>query len=248
MPGKEMNIKSRKKTSRLNGLRERAGGLKKRADSSIKSGKKKPDAGRDRQVTGKTGKDSGTQLWQLFAAFFRIGILTFGGGYAMLPMFRRECVERYGWVTDEEMLDLYAISQCTPGIIAVNAATYIGYKERKVRGSVASTAGVVTPSLIIICLVASILKKFISHPVVAHAFAGIRIAVCALLITTVITLVQKGVKDIPTALIGLAALAVALYTPVPLVVIVILAGLAGYLISLIPKAEQDLSNKKGGRS
>ena len=225
MSGKDMTIKSRKKT----------GGTK-------SAGRRARPAARSKAVS------SDTRLWHLFSAFFRIGILTFGGGYAMLPMFRRECVERYGWVTDEEMLDLYAISQCTPGIIAVNAATYIGYKERKARGSAAATAGVVAPSVIIICLVASILKKFINYPVVAHAFAGIRIAVCALLITTVITLVKKGVKDIPTALIGFAALAMALYTPVPLVVIVILAGLAGYVISLIPRIGQDVSDKKGGQS
>ena len=179
--------------------------------------------------------DRTTRLIDLFTAFFRIGILTFGGGYAMLPMFRRECVERYGWVTDEEMLDLYAVSQCTPGIIAVNAATYIGYKERNIRGAVAATLGVVTPSVVIICLVASILKRYISHPVVAHAFAGIRVVVCALLVTTVITLLRKSVRDLPCAVISLAAFALALLTPVPLVLIVIAAGLAGDVISRVRK-------------
>lgn len=179
--------------------------------------------------------DQTTRLTDLFAAFFRIGVLTFGGGYAMLPMFRRECVERYSWVTDEEMLDLYAISQCTPGIIAVNAATYIGYKERKARGAVAATLGVVTPSVVIICLVASILKRYITHSVVAHAFAGIRIVVCALLVTTVITLLRKSVRNVPCAVIALAAFGLALFTPVPLVLIVIAAGLAGYVISRVQK-------------
>ena len=88
-----------------------------------------------------------TTLWQLYTAFFRIGILTFGGGLAMLPMFRRECVERYHWVEDDELLDLYAISQCTPGIIAVNSATYIGCKMRKTKGSIVATLGVISPSV-----------------------------------------------------------------------------------------------------
>lgn len=193
--------------------------------------------------------DQTTRLSDLFGAFFRIGILTFGGGYAMLPMFRRECVERYQWVTDEEMLDLYAVSQCTPGIIAVNAATYMGYKERGTHGSVAATLGVVTPSVVIICLVASILKRFITHPVVAHAFAGIRVVVCALLITTVITLLRKSVKDISGALIALAAFALALLTPVPLVLIVIAAGVAGYVISRVRKGPPaDAGHEEGGPS
>ena len=178
-----------------------------------------------------TKKPQVTSLWDLYRAFFRIGILTFGGGLAMLPMFRRECVERYHWVTDEELLDLYAISQCTPGIIATNSATYIGYKMRKTRGSIAATLGVVSPSVIIICLIATVLKQFITYPVVQHAFAGIRIAVCAMLLMTAITVARKGIKDIPGVVIFIAAFLVACFTPVPMVLVVVFAGVTGYVLS-----------------
>lgn len=194
----------------------------------------------DHQAHDNPGK---TTLFQLYASFFRIGIMTFGGGLAMLPMFRRECVNRYHWVSDEEMLDLYAISQCTPGIIAVNAATYIGFKMRRVKGSCAATAGVVSPSVIIICLVASLLKKFIVYPVVQHAFTGIRIAVCAMLITTAVTIARKGINGISGIVLFLAGFALALFTPMPLVVIVILAGLAGFVLSRITGSSKD---GKGG--
>ena len=162
-----------------------------------------------------------TTLWQLYTAFFRIGILTFGGGLAMLPMFRRECVERYHWVEDDELLDLYAISQCTPGIIAVNSATYIGCKMRKTKGSVVATLGVISPSVIIICVIAALLKQFVTYPVVQHAFAGIRVAVCAMLIMTAVTVV--------------GGFALACFTPIPLVLIVVLAGVIGFVLSRVKK-------------
>ena len=133
-------------------------------------------------------------LLDLALSFFRVGILTFGGGYAMLPMLRREVVERHGWVTDEELLDCYAIGQCTPGVIAVNTATFVGYKVNKVTGSVVATAFVVLPSLIIISVIALFLRHFTENVYVKYAFAGIRVAVAVLVVDAVIKLYQKGVK------------------------------------------------------
>ena len=133
-------------------------------------------------------------LLDLALSFFRVGILTFGGGYAMLPMLRREVVERHGWVTDEELLDCYAIGQCTPGVIAVNTATFVGYKVKKVTGSVVATAFVVLPSLIIISVIALFLRHFAENVYVKYAFAGIRVAVAVLVVDAVIKLYQKGVK------------------------------------------------------
>ena len=124
------------------------------------------------------------KLAELYVSFFKIGGLTFGGGLAMLPMLQREVVQKHGWCTEEELLDIYAIGQCTPGIIAVNTATYVGYKQAGFIGGVSGTLGMVSPSLIIICLVASILNNFIHMPVVLHALAGIRIVVCALMLNT----------------------------------------------------------------
>ena len=109
------------------------------------------------------------KLWELYITFLRIGGLTFGGGMAMLPMLKKEVVEKKGWSTEEELLDIYAIGQCTPGIIAVNTSTYIGYEQAGICGGICGTLGMVTPSLIIITLVATILNRFITEPMVIHA-------------------------------------------------------------------------------
>ena len=124
----------------------------------------------------------------LFLVFARIGGLTFGGGYAMLPMLKKEVVENRGWATEEELLDYYAIGQCTPGIIAVNTATFIGFKKKKILGGVAATLGVVFPSLVIITIITLFLRNFAQIEIVRHAFAGIRVCVCVLILDAIISL------------------------------------------------------------
>jgi len=136
-----------------------------------------------------------TSLSTLFAAFFRIGILTFGGGYAMLPMLERECVDKYGWTTRETLLDYFAISQCTPGVIAVNTATFVGSNERGAIGAAAATLGVITPSFLIILIIATLLNNFAHIAAVQHAFNGIRVAVAVLILNTVIKLFRTNVKS-----------------------------------------------------
>ena len=126
------------------------------------------------------------ELFDLFWTFCKIGALTFGGGYAMLPIIQREIVENKKWSTEKEILDYYAVGQCTPGVIAVNTATFIGYKLRGITGGIIATIGVVFPSLIIILTIASFLQNFADMAIVQSAFAGIRVAVGALKITTVI--------------------------------------------------------------
>lgn len=133
-------------------------------------------------------------LLQLFTAFFRIGLFTFGGGYAMLPMLQREVQERHNWVTEEEILDYYAIGQCTPGVIAVNTATFIGTKLAGALGGAVATFAVIAPSLIIITLISSVLRSFSEYTIVQNAFAGIRVAVAALVVSSVWKLYRKGVK------------------------------------------------------
>lgn len=130
----------------------------------------------------------------LVVTFFKIGIMTFGGGYAMLPMIQREVVEKRGWATEAEILDYYAIGQCTPGVIAVNTATFIGDKRKGVLGGFLATFGVVLPSLIIISLIASVLTRFAEIEVVQHALAGIRVAVVVLVGFSVWKLIKSGVK------------------------------------------------------
>lgn len=132
---------------------------------------------------------------ELFAAFFRIGLFTFGGGYAMLPLLERECVEKKKWTSREELLDYFAIGQCTPGIIAVNTATFVGCKEKGFWGGLSATLGVVAPSVIIISLIAALLSNFARIPAVINAFAGIRVAVCVLILNSVVKLFRSSVKD-----------------------------------------------------
>lgn len=176
-------------------------------------------------------------LWELYQAFFRIGLLTFGGGYAMLPMLKREVVDRYEWITEEEMLDIYAIGQCTPGIIAINTATYIGYKKGGVFGGIIATFGEVTPSLIIIMLIASVLQNFMDLPIVLHAFVGIRVVVCALMMSSVVQMAKSGIKDRIGFVLFLSTVLLLLFTPVTTIMIVIMAAIAGIIISKVKEGK-----------
>ena len=147
--------------------------------------------------------------FDLFLTFARVGVCTFGGGYAMLPILQREVVEKKGWATDEELTDYFAVGQCTPGIIAVNTATFIGYKYRGVPGGVLATLGVVFPSLIIITAIAAFLSNFADIPVVQHALAGINAAVVALIASSVVKLGKSTLKNGAAAAIFLCVLALA---------------------------------------
>ena len=164
----------------------------------------------------------------LFWAFFCIGGLTFGGGYAMLPMLEREIVDRRHWATSEELLDFYAVGQCTPGVIAVNVATIIGFQQKRYLGAVFSTAGVVAPSFIIISLIAGALKAVAGNEMVAHAFGGVRVAVCVLVVTAVVKLFKPSVPDRLTAVIFLATFAAMTLADISPIFIVLVAGLLGY--------------------
>ena len=130
-------------------------------------------------------------LLNLYWSFFKIGGLTFGGGLTMLPMLEHELVQNKKWVTEEELLDCYAIGQCTPGIIAVNTATFVGYKKGKVLGGIFSTLGMVTPSLVIITVAAMFLQLIMGNEIFQHAMMGIRSVVCALMVNTVLNLIKK---------------------------------------------------------
>ena len=126
------------------------------------------------------------KLWRLFLAFARVGVMTFGGGYAMIPILEREIVDRQGWASSEELMDYYAVGQCTPGVIAVNTATFIGYKVAGPLGGVFATLGVVFPSLVIITVIAGVLTRFADIPAVKSAFAAIRVCVCVLIFNAVL--------------------------------------------------------------
>lgn len=170
------------------------------------------------------------ELWDLYAAFFRIGILTFGGGLTMLPLLKYELVEKCGWITEEKLLDCYAVGQCTPGIIAVNTATYVGYLRKGVSGGIVATLGMASPSVLIITVVAVFLQVLITQPIVQHALMGIRGAVCALMLNTVYTLAKKSlVRPVWVVLCGVTFV-LAFFTEIPTVLIIVLAALAGILV------------------
>ena len=145
-------------------------------------------------------------LWKLFQLFFKIGLFTFGGGYAMLPLLKAEVVNKRRYLTEEELLDLYSIGQCTPGIIAVNVATFIGYQQKGIKGAIASTMGIIFPSLIIIISLATVLSHFMDNRYVSYAFAGIRICVVALIADIIYDLSRKNIKDYLSTIIFLASL------------------------------------------
>lgn len=168
-------------------------------------------------------------IWlDLFWSFFCIGGLTFGGGYAMLPMLEREIVDRRHWTTSEEVLDYYAVGQCTPGVIAVNVATFVGFRQKGYLGAMVSTIGLVTPSFIVIAAIAGILKKVEGMAMVTHAFGGIRVAVCALILAAVIKLFKSSVKDKLSIFIFAATFFVMLLLNLSPIIIVIAAGAIGF--------------------
>ena len=177
-------------------------------------------------------------LWDLYAAWFRMGLFTFGGGYAMLPMIQKEAIEKYHWATEDEIMDYYALGQVTPGIIAVNTATFVGYKVKGVAGGIAATLGVISPSLVIITVIAGLISNFSDIPIVQHAFNGIQIGVCVLLFEAIRKLILKGVKDIPTFVIFAAAFALNYFTSIPTFLLVILAGATGYAMFLMKKQKE----------
>ena len=170
---------------------------------------------------------------ELVWSFFKVGILTFGGGYAMLPMLQREIVERRGWATEEELLDYYAIGQCTPGVIAVNTATFIGSRKKGVLGGFLATLGVVLPSLLIITAIAALLTSFAEIPAVQHALAGIRVAVVVLVGFSVWKLMKSGVKGgFGWCLFLLVFFVSAIWGLSPVIVVLVSAAsgwIAGYL-------------------
>lgn len=166
-------------------------------------------------------------LWTLFAAFFRIGLLTFGGGYAMLPMIEKEVVEKHKWATLDEVMDYFAISQCTPGVIAVNSATFIGYKTKGVLGGIVATLGVITPSIIIITLIATVLNSFYENKYVKAAFQGVGVAVCAVLVQAVWKIGKAGIVDVFSGLLAVVAFFVSVFVDVSPIFIIVPAGILG---------------------
>ena len=169
-------------------------------------------------------------LLELFLLFAEIGATTFGGGYAMLPILQRELVEKRHWTTEEQLMDYYAIGQCTPGIIAVNTATFIGNTKAGMIGGIVATLGVVSPSVVIITLISIFLQNFADLSIVKHAFNGIRAAVCVLIMDSVIKLGKKSIRDLWGWVIFLCVLLASLLSGISPVLLVVLSGVAGIVL------------------
>lgn len=172
------------------------------------------------------------ELLDIFLTFCRIGGFTFGGGYAMLPIIQQEIVEKKNWATDEEVMDYYAIGQCTPGIIAVNTATFIGYKHKGIIGSIVATLGVVFPSVVIITLIALYFSRFQEISIIQHAFGGIRPAVAALILNTVVKMYRKSVKDWIGIIAFVISFLIVAFTKISPIFIVVLSSIVGIIIKV----------------
>ena len=172
-------------------------------------------------------------LIDMFITFAKVGVMTFGGGYAMLPILQREVVENKKWATEEELVDYFAIGQCTPGVIAVNTATFIGQKNKGFLGGIVATFGVVFPSIVIISLLASVINTFSHIAWVQDALAGIRVCVCVLILNAVMKLSKKSIVGITTFIIFLIVTLASLLTDLSPVISVILAALAGIVLNTL---------------
>ncbi len=166
----------------------------------------------------------------LFITFFKIGLFTFGGGYAMLPLLEREIVDKKNWATREEILDYYAIGQATPGIIAVNTSTFCGYSRAGNLGGFIASLGFISPSIIIITIIGKFLKEFSHLAFIQYAFAGIRVAVCALVLNTVINLAKKNANTKLKFVVFLLTFTAIAFLSVSPVLVVIAVGVFGILM------------------
>ncbi|MCL2020475.1 MAG: chromate transporter [Oscillospiraceae bacterium] len=174
------------------------------------------------------------ELFELFFTFAKIGFFTFGGGYAMLPMLSRIVAEDKKWANEEELLNFYAIAQCTPGLIAVNTATFIGAKQKGVAGAVFATLGLILPGVLIMTLIAAFLHNFGSSEIVRNAFSGIKIAACALVTVSAFKLARQSVTGIITGLIAASSfIGVAIFgiSPVLIIPVVAVLGVGKAIIS-----------------
>ena len=177
-------------------------------------------------------------LLSLFITFAKVGVMTFGGGYTMIPILEREVVQNKGWISSEELMDYYAVGQCTPGVIAVNTGIFIGYKTAGIPGGIAAALGVITPSVIIITIIASFLSNFADIPAVKSAFAAVRACVCVLIFNSVLKLWKNAVRDLPALILLLLVLAGSLFLDISPVVFVTACAVCGLLLTRLGVRKQ----------
>lgn len=196
--------------------------------------------------TNTAGRKRLKELLSIYFKFFKIGSVTFGGGYAMLPILRREIVEKEQWLTEEEIMDFYAIGQSMPGIIAVNVGGFIGYMRKKEPGAVAAALGVVSPCLVIITIIAACLANFQDNVYVRHALSAVSVCVCALILDSVIAMWKKGVKDIFGFVLFAVMLVAMTFTQASPVLLVIFSAVCGIIYKSLQGCRCAKKNGKGG--
>lgn len=187
------------------------------------------------------------KYFELFTTFMKIGALAFGGGYAMLPLIQKEIVDNKHWATDEEIVEYYAIGQCTPGLIAINTATFVGCRVAGIPGGIAASVGFVFPAFFIICLIAGLIQNFADLEIVKNAFAGIRVCACILILNTVIRMWKTSVRDAFSAVIFGAVFLLSVFTSLSPVILILAAaavGLTGGLVLKKQSAENTDKDKK----
>ena len=178
------------------------------------------------------------ELFTIYFAFFKVGAFTFGGGLAMMPMLQKELIEKKQWLTEEELIDYYAVGQSTPGIIAVNVATFVGYKRAGILGGIFGTLGIISPSLIIIMILANLINSISDYPVVQKALTGINVAVAALLTSVIINFAKKTIKNVWNAIFMLISFLLIFALKVPSFIVILFGLATGIILTFIHKKKE----------
>ena len=177
-------------------------------------------------------------LFTIYFAFFKVGAFTFGGGLAMMPMLQKELIEKKQWLTEEELIDYYAVGQSTPGIIAVNVATFVGYKRSGILGGIFGTLGIISPSLIIIMILANLINSISDYPIVQKALTGINVAVAALLTSVIINFAKKTIKNVWNAIFMLISFLLIFALKVPSFIVILFGLATGVILTFIHKKKE----------
>lgn len=191
------------------------------------------ETGETEEVTKVTLKEKVKKLFGLYFSFAKIGTFTIGGGLAMMPMMQKELVDKKKWITEEELIDYYAVGQSTPGIIAANVATFVGYKQCGIIGGIVATLGMVTPSLVIIMILANLINSISDYPMVQKALNGINVAVAALLTSVIVRFAQKTIKNVWNALFMGIAFILIFFFHVPSFIVILCAIATGIILTVI---------------
>lgn len=169
-------------------------------------------------------------IWELFVSFFTIGMFSFGGGYAMIPLIEREVVRSQAWLTAQQFIDILAIAEITPGPIAINSATFVGYKMGGLWGGMAATFGVVTPSLIAVMTIAYLFVRFHGAPQLKAALAAVRPVVVVLIFSAALSVGRQTIIDVPSAALAAIVLVLMLNTKINPILLLIASGVVGIII------------------